>query len=91
MLGRGASDAVVAAAALAPRTDALAALGARDLEILRLLVEGLAISQVAARLFLAPKTIRNRLTVIIAKLGVATKADAIALGKAAGLAPPERD
>ena len=54
-------------------------------EILRLLVEGLTTSQVAARLFLAPKTIRNRVSVIIGKLGVATKADAIALGKASGL------
>lgn len=85
VLGRGASDAVVAAASSAPRTDALAALDARDLEILRLLVEGLAPSQVAARLFLAPKTIRNRVSAIIVKLGVATRADAIALGKAAGL------
>ena len=85
VLGRGASDALVAAAAVAPRTDAASRRSVRDLEILRLLVEGLAISQVAARLFLAPKTIRNRVSVIIAKLGVATKADAIVLGKAAGL------
>jgi DNA-binding NarL/FixJ family response regulator len=88
VLGRGASDAVVAAASAAPRTDKLAALDARELEIMRLLVEGLATSQVAARLFLSPKTILNRVSVIIAKLGVATKADAIALGKAAGLGTP---
>lgn len=85
VLGRGASDAVVAATAVAPRTDALAALDARDLEILCLLVDGLTTSQVAARLFLAPKTILNRVSAIIAKLDVATKADAIALGRAAGL------
>ena len=40
VLGRGAADAVVAAAASAPRTDALAALDTRDLEILDLLVQG---------------------------------------------------
>ena len=40
VLGRGASDAVVAAAASAPRTDALAALDARDVEILGLLAQG---------------------------------------------------
>ena len=54
VLGKGASDAVVAAAASAPRTDALGALNARDLEILELLVQGLTSSQVASRLFLAP-------------------------------------
>lgn len=85
VLGRGASDAVVAAASAAPRTDALAALDARELEILRLLVDGFSTSQVAAHLFLAPKTILNRVSVIVAKLDVPTKADAIALGKAAGL------
>lgn len=85
VLGRGASDAVVAAAAVAPRADSLAALDARELEILRLLVDGLTTSQIAGRLYLAPKTILNRVSAIIAKLGVATRADAIALGRAAGL------
>jgi DNA-binding NarL/FixJ family response regulator len=85
VLGRGTSDALVAAANAAPRTDALAVLDTRELEILRLLIDGRTTSQVAAQLFLAPKTILNRVSGIIAKLGVATKADAIALGKAAGL------
>ena len=76
---------VVAAAASAPRTDALAALDTRDLEILELLVDGLPTSQVAARLFLAPKTIRNRISDMLGKLGVATREEAIALGRAAGL------
>jgi DNA-binding NarL/FixJ family response regulator len=69
VLGRGAWDAVVAAAASAPRTDKLAALDARDLEILELLVQGLPTSQVAARLFLAPKTVRNRVSEMLTKLG----------------------
>jgi DNA-binding NarL/FixJ family response regulator len=85
VLGRGASDAVVAAAASAPRTDALAVLDARDLEILDLLVRGLATSQVAARLFLAPKTVRNRVSEMLSKLHVATRDEAIALGRAGGL------
>jgi DNA-binding NarL/FixJ family response regulator len=85
VLGRGASDAVVAAAASAPRTDALAALDARDLEILELLVQGLPTSQVAARLFLAPKTVRNRISEMLTKLGVASRDEAIALGQAGGL------
>jgi DNA-binding NarL/FixJ family response regulator len=85
VLGRGASDAVVAAAASAPRTDALAALDTRDLEILELLVQGLPTSQVAARLFLAPKTVPNRVSEMLSKLGVASRNEAIALGQAGGL------
>jgi DNA-binding NarL/FixJ family response regulator len=84
VVGRGASAVVVAAAASAPRTDALAALDARDLEILDLLVDGLPTSQVAARLYLAPKTIRNRISDMLGKLGVASRDEAIALGKSAG-------
>jgi DNA-binding NarL/FixJ family response regulator len=49
------------------------------------MVDGLPTSQVAARLYLDPKTIRNRISVLLAKLGVATRDDAIALGLAAGL------
>jgi len=85
VLGRGAQAAVVAAAASAPRPTALAGLDSRDLEILELLVRGLPTAQVAARLFLAPKTIRNRISDILGKLGVATRDEAIALGRASGL------
>jgi DNA-binding NarL/FixJ family response regulator len=85
VLGRGASAAVVAAAASAPRTDALSVLDARDLEILELLVRGLPTSQVAARLFLAPKTVRNRVSDMLTKLGVSSRDEAIVLGRAGGL------
>jgi DNA-binding NarL/FixJ family response regulator len=85
VLGRGAQAAVVAAAAAAPPATALAALDSRDLEILELLVQGLPTTQVAARLFLAPKTIRNRVSDMLDKLGVATRDEAITLGRAAGL------
>lgn len=98
VVGRSVSGFVVAAAASAPRTDALAVLDARDLEILELMVDGLPTSQVAARLYLAPKTIRNRVSEMLGKLGVASREDAIALGRAAGLGsgrlrsgqPPQR-
>lgn len=88
VLGRGASAAVVAAATAAPRTDALATLDARDLEILELLVQGLPTSQVASRLYLSPKTIRNRVSEMLGKLGVATRDEAITMGRAAGLGRP---
>ncbi len=85
VLGRGASEAVVRVTASAPKADALAVLNAREVEILALLVDGLSTSQVAARLFLAPKTILNRVSDIVGKLGVDNRAEAIALGRAAGL------
>ena len=87
VLGRGATAAVVAAAAVVPRTDGLAGLDARELEILELLVQGLTTSQVAARLFLAPKTIRNRVSDLVGKLGVGSREDAIDLAKASGIRP----
>lgn len=85
VVGRGVSAVVIAAAASAPRSDALAALDARDLEILDLMVDGLPTSQIAARLYLAPKTIRNRISEMLGKLGVASRNEAIALARAAGL------
>ena len=87
VLGRGATAAVVAAAAVAPPTDGLARLDAREREILELLVQGLTTAQVASRLFLAPKTIRNRISDIVGKLGVASREDAIEFAKAAGIRP----
>ncbi|MBG0565867.1 response regulator transcription factor [Actinoplanes aureus] len=85
VLGRGAQAAVVAATRAAPPPASLAALDSRDLEILELLVRGLSTTQVAARLFLAPKTIRNRISEMLGKLGVASREDAIALARACGL------
>jgi DNA-binding NarL/FixJ family response regulator len=85
VVGKGAAAAVVAAAASAPRTDALSVLDARDLEILELLVAGLPTSQVASRLYLAPKTIRNRISSILTKLGVVTRDEAVAMARTAGL------
>lgn len=84
VLGSGASEAVVRATASAPRSDALAVLDAREMEILGLLVDGLSTSQVASRLFLAPKTILNRISDIVGKLGVDNRNSAVALGRQAG-------
>ena len=89
VLGRGAQAAVITAATAAPQPTALSVLDSRDLEILELLVRGLSTAQVAARLFLAPKTIRNRISDMLGKLGVSTRDEAIALGRAGGLATPQ--
>ena len=60
-------------------------LDARDREILGLLAQGLSTHQVAGRVFLAPKTVRNRVSERLAKLEVATREDAIAIALAGGL------
>ena len=85
VLSSGASASVRVAASAVPDSDVLGRLDARDREILTLLVQGLETHQVAARLFLAPKTIRNRISEMLTKLDVATREDAIALGLAGGL------
>lgn len=62
-----------------------AALSARDRELLDLLARGLPTAQIAARMHLAPKTVRNRLSELFAVLGVSGRAEAIVLARGAGL------
>ena len=76
---------LVVAATVLTDANPLAALDTRDREILALLVQGLGPSQIAGRLFLAPKTVRNRISTMLTKLGVATRQEAVALGVAGGL------
>ena len=54
-----------------------AGLTAREVEVLRLVAAGLTNSQVAARLFVTPRTVNAHLTSIYTKLGVAGRAAAI--------------
>lgn len=51
----------------------------REAEILGLLSEGLRSSVIARRLFLAPKTVEHHVSAILAKLGVSSRAEAVAL------------
>lgn len=50
----------------------------REMEVLRLLARGQRPQDIAEELFLAPKTVKNHLTGVYAKLGVATAAQAVA-------------
>lgn len=61
-------------------------LTAREHEILALVVHGLTNPQIAKRLSLSPKTIRNNVSHIFAKLQVADRAEAIAVARRAGMA-----
>ena len=54
-------------------------LSPRELEILDLIGEGLTNRQIAERLFLAEKTIKNRVSSILAKLGVDRRVQAALL------------
>ncbi len=65
----------------------------RELEILRLLSEGNRPAEVAAKLFVSIKTVKNHLTSIYSKLGVATGAQAVAEAFRLGLvsSPPRSE
>ncbi|HYH30806.1 MAG TPA: response regulator transcription factor [Pseudonocardia sp.] len=70
------------AAAAAP---AFPQLTARETEILELLAAGRSNAQIAASLYLSPKTVRNNVSNIFAKLHVADRAEAIVRARDAGL------
>lgn len=65
--------------------NALAALTAREFEILRLLARGATVSAVAEQLHLSPKTVSNGLTGLRAKLGVRERQGLIRFALAHGL------
>ena len=58
-----------------PKQDA-AGLSAREVEVLRLVAEGLTDSQVAERIYLSPRTVNHHLSAIYRKLGVPSRAAA---------------
>ncbi|RZU32449.1 response regulator [Blastococcus saxobsidens] len=57
----------------------------RELDVLRLAAEGRGNADIARRLFLSEKTIRNHVSSIFAKLGVTDRAQAVARARDAGL------
>jgi pimeloyl-ACP methyl ester carboxylesterase/DNA-binding CsgD family transcriptional regulator len=63
----------------------LAELTGRERKVLSLVAAGLSNGEIAAKLFLSEKTVRNHLTHIFDKLGVKTRARAIVVAREAGL------
>jgi two-component system, NarL family, response regulator LiaR len=53
--------------------NALLTLTRRERDIMRLLVEGLSNPEIAAALFISPRTVRNHVTNILTKLGVESR------------------
>ena len=65
-------------------------LSEREREVLRLAAEGRANADIARRLFLSEKTVRNRVSDVLTKLHAASRAEAVALARDAGLGPSPR-
>jgi DNA-binding NarL/FixJ family response regulator len=63
-------------------------LSTREREILDLVAAGYSNTDIARRLYLSPKTIRNNVSSIFTKLQVADRAQAIIRGRSAGLGRP---
>jgi DNA-binding NarL/FixJ family response regulator len=78
---------------VAPETDASTSfvgstgfdLTPRELEVLRLLADGLDQDEIAQRLFITPKTVATHIEHILGKLGVRSRAQAVALAYRAEL------
>jgi DNA-binding CsgD family transcriptional regulator len=61
----------------------------REAEIIELLSQGLRGSLIARRLFVAPKTVEHHVSAILTKLGVSSRAEAVALWRRhSALRPP---
>ena len=87
------------AAPLLTRADALAArlatspvpaksdspLSAREIEVLRLVAAGRSNAEIAQDLFVSPRTVTTHLTHIFSKLGVESRAEAVALELRSGI------
>jgi DNA-binding NarL/FixJ family response regulator len=78
---------VLGALANAPVTDAAdeSGLSQREREVLELLVAGSGTSDIARKLYLSPKTVRNHISALLTKLDVPDRAQAIAWARNAGL------
>ena len=65
-------------------------LSARELEVLRLLVEGASNKAIAGRLSLSENTVKSHISHIFGKLGVQSRAEAVAVALQRGLVPLDR-
>ena len=69
----------------APPSQEFPELTAREVEILDLMARGMNNREIASRLFLSPKTVRNHVSNVFLKLQVADRAQAIVRAREAGL------
>jgi DNA-binding CsgD family transcriptional regulator len=69
----------------APAEASRVLLTARELDVLRLLVEGRSDKEIAAALFIGPRTVQTHVSNLFAKLGVNTRAEAAAVAVRRGI------
>jgi non-specific serine/threonine protein kinase len=60
-------------------------LTAREIQVVRLLAAGRSGSEIATTLFLSPRTVQNHVAHLLAKLGVSTRSEAVAVARELGL------
>ncbi len=90
---RAALDDLARRARIGPAPDdgrpgaALASLTGREREVLRLIAAGRSNREIAAALFIAPKTASVHVSNILSKLGAASRTEAAAVAHREGLAP----
>ena len=81
-----ASNGVTADAAPAAPVGQPTGLTPRERDVLRLLVEGRSDKEIAAALFIGPRTVQTHVANLFAKLGVNSQAEAAAVAVRCGLA-----
>ncbi|WP_248960661.1 response regulator transcription factor [Sphaerisporangium perillae] len=90
VLGGGVGTWARTAAARASATGPFPELSTRETEILDLVARGLSNPQIAQRLFISVKTVGNHLSNILTKLSAASRAEAVARARDAGLGTDSR-
>jgi|ERR1043165_2343513 len=85
VIARPASTAVVRRADRVSSESGSTTLSRREQEILALLADGLVNKQIAARLGISTNTVKTHLELLFEKLGVTTRAEAVATGVRRGL------
>jgi DNA-binding NarL/FixJ family response regulator len=68
-----------------PEADAIARLTARELEVMRALMEGLSRNEIGAMLHISPNTVRTHIRTILRKLNVHSALTAVAFARRAGV------
>lgn len=85
VFGTGVADRIISRLTETRRSDdAFPQLTAREREILELLAQGCGNQQLARKLFISPKTVRNHVANVLAKMGVPDRAQAIVAAREAG-------